>query len=189
VTSVFCLEGEWSGKLRDEQSVRPLLEVLRHTANIDFVHRRVATKAELARHLKRWRAATSYSTLYLAYHGEDGELELDEMVGLPPLAEMLGPSCERRVVHLSACQSLAVTEDAVDHFLDCTKADGLVGYKGSVGWIEGAALDLIVLAELAERASKARRPRIATLVGDIKEKYEGLVERTTFDGFPKIRPP
>jgi hypothetical protein len=53
VSKIFCLEGEWSEELTDEQPVRPLLEVLWHTEGIDYVHRRVGTEAELARYLER----------------------------------------------------------------------------------------------------------------------------------------
>jgi hypothetical protein len=150
-------------------------------------HRRAigSAEAELARHLKKWRTATSYATLYLAYHGQDGELELDEMVGLEPLAEMLGASCAGRVVHLSACQSLTGARTELGHFLEQTKADGVLGYKGDVGWIEGAALDLIVLAALAERASESRPTPVDGLVRGIKKKYSGLVKSTTFAGFSR----
>ena len=181
---VFCLEGEWSGELSDEQSVVPLLEVLRHTAGVGYIHRRVGTRAELERLLGRWRSHTSYATLYLAFHGERGDLELDEMVGLETLAEMLGPSCEGAMIHLSACQSLRVSEEAVASFLRDTRADGLLGYEGDVKWIEGAALDLIVLEALADRSSKGRRPSVPNLVGILRDHYPGLVKRTTFSGRP-----
>ena len=44
---VFSLESEWDHNLTNKETVRPLLEVLENSADIKFIHRRVATKSEL----------------------------------------------------------------------------------------------------------------------------------------------
>jgi len=153
-----------------------------HTEGIDYVHRRVGTEAELVRYLERWVGEPDYTTLYLAFHGKRGELELDAMIGLERLAELLGGACHGRVIHLSACGSLDVRASRIEDFLERTGADGILGYTGDVGWVEGAALDLLLLAGLATRASEASAESLSELLDQVGRDYTGLVENTTFDG-------
>ncbi len=96
---------------------------------------------------------------------------------------MLRASGEGRVVHLSACQSLKVPPEEVSYFRRATNVDGLLGYTGYVGWIEGAALDLMLLEKLAARGDSARPASVAALVTAIKKRHPALAKSTTFDGY------
>src|SRR5215210_628432 len=72
---VFCLEGDWAGALSDTSSVRPMFELLRGLEIVQFVHKDVGTRAELAHYLARWTggdaSVADYHTLYLAFHGTE----------------------------------------------------------------------------------------------------------------------
>ena len=51
---VFCLESEWFG-LRSTVTVRPALEFLRTSDyHVPYIHRDVATRAELEHYLRKW---------------------------------------------------------------------------------------------------------------------------------------
>jgi hypothetical protein len=104
------------------------------------------------------------------------------MIGLERLAELLEGLCHGRVIHLSACGSLDVRASRIEDFLERTGADGILGYTGDVGWVEGAALDLLLLAGLAARASEAVAEPLTELLDRASADYSGLIENTTFDG-------
>ncbi|MDP8943088.1 MAG: hypothetical protein M3N16_03070 [Actinomycetota bacterium] len=180
---IFCLEGEWESELTDQQSVQPLLEVLKHAGGADYIHRRVATEAELDRLLGRWRGHTSYEVLYLASHGESGALTLGEgdPVPLERLSEKLQDSCEDAVVHLSGCQTLRASDRSVRRFLDQTGAEAVCGYRRLVDWVPGAAMDLVLFHALAERLSKARRPSVAAALAALWDNHWQLAGVTSFD--------
>jgi hypothetical protein len=72
------LEGQWDDDLSDRTSVRPTLELLERLRVIQFIHKDVATQAELDHYLNRWslRANSGYSVGYFAMHGTPAKLVL-----------------------------------------------------------------------------------------------------------------
>ena len=73
---VFCLESEWFG-LRSTVSVRPALELLRSSDyHVAYIHRDVATRAELEHYIRKWfqERHTGVEILWLAIHSRRGLL-------------------------------------------------------------------------------------------------------------------
>src|SRR5262245_22308973 len=73
---ILCLEGEWSGEdLTDERTVLPMLQLLQAANEATFIHRRVGTKQQLLHYLRLWfKEQLDFYTLYLGFHGSEGEL-------------------------------------------------------------------------------------------------------------------
>lgn len=162
---VFCLEGDWEGELTAKSSVRPMLELLDGLRVIEFVHKDIGTRAELAHYLRLWAeddsSVSEYYTLYLAAHGTETEalsgweraLRLSDAqdgdVSLRDLASMLGRDCSDVVLHLGSCSLLAESDALLADFCRTTGIKALSGYTTDVEWIPSAAMDMLFLSQIA----------------------------------------
>ena len=105
---IFCIEGNWVKDLRMPQTVRPLLNLLLFNANIPYIHRDCATRTELEFYLGKWvlKKYAAYPILYLASHGEQFGILLDEgNYSLDQIAERLQGRCENRIILIASCVS------------------------------------------------------------------------------------
>jgi hypothetical protein len=149
---IFCLEGDWAASIRSRQSVEPLLKLLEDCGATKYIHRDVATRAELDHYLDRWlsRGMTRYKIGYLGFHGSRQTLHLSkkEDISLDQLADQLGPRCSGRILYFGACSTLAVPNESLMAFCAKTKARGIVGYTKDVGFIDSAGFEIHLLTDL-----------------------------------------
>lgn len=169
---IFCLEGEWDSDLRKRESVLPALELLERLGEIKFIHRDVATRQELEHYLTRWQQKRyeDFRILNLTAHGEDGALEWSKgnATTLDDLAEILGPHLRGRYVYLGSCRVL-FDEKTSRSFLEKTGAEAVLGYRANVGWLEGMALEVVMLPALANHTG---RPK--TLFNNLMKRHREL---------------
>jgi hypothetical protein len=148
---IFCIEGNWVKDLRMPQTVRPLLNLLLFNANIPYIHRDCATKTELEFYLGKWvlKKYAAYPILYLASHGEQFGILLDEgNYSLDQIAECLEGRCEHRIILIASCSTLNVNLKLVKRFLQSTGALALCGYRTDVPWMRSTAFELLLLHEM-----------------------------------------
>jgi uncharacterized protein YecE (DUF72 family) len=157
---VLCLEGEWTDNLRNNQSVLPTLEHLKRLEQLDYIHRDVATREELAYYARLFarragREYANFTTVYLPMHGSPGALSLNsaETMTLAETAEQLGEAARGRFVYLGSCSSLRATSK-VRAFLDASRASGVCGFTKDVDWLESSAVDLLLLPALAHQGKR-----------------------------------
>ena len=149
---LFSLESEWDHNLTNKETVQPLLEVLENSANIKFIHRRVATKGELKYFLDLWlkRKYSDYNIFSIDTHGTQNGLWLHtEEVELDDFKKWIGGRGQEGILHLGGCEILAKPEEDLKKFLKETKLKALIGYTNSVDWIESAALSLLIFYTLS----------------------------------------
>ncbi len=86
--NIYCLEGNWNKNPRSNQSVKPMLELLRTFANIKYVYYKCDTKEEFYKRLQQFTKGTykNYAVLYLAFHGQPNRIEVEK--GLITLREI-----------------------------------------------------------------------------------------------------
>lgn len=175
---VFCLEGEWDDDLHDRTSVLPVLELLERLGQIKAIHRNVATRGELKHYLAKWvdGGYDDYWVLYLATHGDKGTLvwSAHEDTTLDHLADILGEGAKDAYVYLGSCRTLLDSAAAQD-FVERTKVAALMGYRKDVDWIEGAALEVILLSSLANHGG-----RPTTLFKQLMKRHGGLAQLYDF---------
>lgn len=151
--SVYCLEGEWDTKVKDAQSVLPILDLLKRLDYLDYVHRHVLTTRDVEHQLRKVlrTAPSTFPVIYVACHGgEEGlDLGLDEM-SLPELARMTEGRMKDRVLHLGACSAMRRADDELRELARRTGARAVIGYEADVDWLESASFDLLVLGRLAD---------------------------------------
>ncbi len=155
MSGIFCVESYWSDALTDEASVRGLLESLSGARRLKTAHRVVHSRDALLKRLQQWSSprSRSFGVCYLAFHGAPGTLYAgDDQATLEDLAGALQGRCGGRRLHLGACSIGAVDEADLRELRRVTGAQWVSGYTKDVGWIESAALDLILLDWLADDA-------------------------------------
>jgi len=170
---IFCVEGAWSPKLTSRASVRDLLELLEKVDGIPFIHHPVDTVDGLLDALRRWnqKQYARYSLGYFAFHGEPGRIQIGRRsVSLEELGEALRGSSDK-ILYFGSCSVLRVPGHDLDAFCDLSGSPCIIGFTQDVGWLESAALDLILLDAIARR----RDPR------DVRqwlvEEFRGLADR------------
>lgn len=148
---VFCLEGEWEDDLWDPSTIRPLLEVMRTAGQTEFVHRRVATKADFRARIEWWLGfGGGLEVLYLSAHGSKATLCLGgEDMTLGELSAMLDERAQGSVIYFGGCTVLAGSEDDARRFCRDTGVRAVVGYTRQVDWLQGASFELVLLPDLA----------------------------------------
>lgn len=187
MNAIYCLEGDWYGDHNRSATVRPMLELLGQSARgrVEFVHRHVATREELAHHLRRWRRSPRFRVLYLAFHGAPGRIFLghrhrsSDAVSLDDLAEMLGTGLRDRLIHVGACSTLAIDRRLVRRFLRQTGAAAVTGFASDLNWFRSTVYEFLVLAMIAERRTNRRGARRleAALRGEVPHLRRELAFR------------
>ncbi|MGI8905940.1 MAG: DUF6642 family protein [Candidatus Sumerlaeaceae bacterium] len=152
--NIFCLEGDWSGNLKKPNSVRPILELLSRTEPYapKHIYRGLGTVEEFEYYLREWRKKQyrDYPILYLAFHGDCGELCVEATrggsirVSLDDLETLLQGKCHRRMIHIGACDSAMWHGNRVQTFLRTTGAVALMGYEAQVDWTVSTAFELLL---------------------------------------------
>jgi hypothetical protein len=153
---IFCLEAEWFG-LKSSVSVRPALELLRASDyKVPFIHRDVATRAELEHYLRKWFQGRQrgFEVLWLAIHSRKGLLlpgdmrRADERVHIDRLEEVLAGRCRGRFVHFGGCRTVAVPTSRIRRFLRATGAVGVSGFREEVDWTESTLFEVAYMLEM-----------------------------------------
>jgi len=166
---VFCLEAEWFG-LRSTVSVRPALELLRSSDyHVPFIHRDVATRAELEHYLRKWHQERhqGFEILWLAMHSRQGLLlpgdmrRPDERIDFDSLESMLAGKCRGRFIHFGGCRTVDMPPARIRRFLRTTGASGISGFLREVDWTESTLFELAFLLELQKQPLTPRGIRAA----------------------------
>ncbi|MDT9591610.1 hypothetical protein RDV89_00930 [Nocardioides zeae] len=175
---IFCLEGEWDTDLRRRHSVEPVLEFLERMRETRYVHRDVATTTELAYYLDQWGQARydDYQVLFLATHGDLGTLSWSRKhtTSLADLADLMPSNTQHCYVYLGSCLTLFAEAEA-KKFVARTGVSALMGYREEVGFISGAAFELILLSYVANHRSYPKR-----LFDDLMATHGGLARLHDF---------
>lgn len=155
---IFCIEGEWESDLKDQSSIRPLVDFLANSnALIPPIYRRVATSESFAYFAKQWKNYPNHTIGYFSFHGAKGSLSLGkERLDLAALGELLEGSCHEKHIVLSSCQTLSVPNEALEAFRKQTGARSISGYAKSPDWIESSAFDVILMTNLLYHNSPSK---------------------------------
>lgn len=179
---VFCLEN-WSARLTNRESVKPILELAEREAGVEFIHRQVSGRDDFLDYIKRWAGGyTKYKLGYFACHGQPGSIVLgNEELSIGELGKEFKDrriSCKGRILYFGSCATLGVSTRDLDRLLDDTQAAAICGYRheDGVDWLESAAFELLLIGSLS---SSARRGASFQL-RDLKRDYSQLARDLHF---------
>ena len=146
---IFCIETVWFGA-EDYTSVRPMLQMLKDSfLEVPFVYRIAQTREEFILNLVQWKQlpANQFPILYLCYHGIDNHICFvgNDMMSVDEIREQLVEAglCNCRLIHFASCGTINMLPEAVDCFLEETRACAISGYTETVHWMPSMAIDLL----------------------------------------------
>ena len=147
--NIVCLESLWNTDIEQRLSVAPMLQLASCINKIKFIHMTCNTKAELRHNLGMIKRKSRYGIVYLAFHGKPGKILLDECsVSLESLARYMNGGFRDRVIHFGSCSTIDVERARVRSFIEETGVAMVLGHRRDVSWIEGTALDLLIMDKL-----------------------------------------
>ena len=179
---IFCLEGDWWGKLHRGSSVEPILELLRQwdPYYVRYVRRDVATRSEFEYYISRWaqKSMAAYPILYLAFHGKSSEVTIGDQrlaenrITVAELGDMLEGRCHGRMIYFGSCDTLDLHGNSIQAFLRKTGAIAVCGYRRDVEWLEATAFELVVMAamqihSMTRQGAGAMQRRITARAGEL----------------------
>jgi len=159
---VFCLETDWTGDLRDRNTVKPSLDLvgdrMKLKRNAAPIYNKTEYREQLERQLKTWqlRKYANFSVLYLSFHGDSACIYCGDRrkpknrVTLEELAELLEGKCKGKIIHFGSCCTLNVKKPVINRFLKQTHALAVSGYTNEIDWMRSAAFDMLVMSEFVE---------------------------------------
>lgn len=186
---IFCLEGEWSGKLTDRTSVEPQLRMLENLGTCArVIHRDVATREEFSYYANKWlqKQYASFKVGYLAFHGTESSIQLGrDSLSLPDIAEVLGKRAAGRTLYFGSCSTMAASDADLTDFVRTTDVKAILGYTKRVGWLETAAFDFILLPLLLQASYS--KTIYSSLLRDHRRFVHGLGFRLVTKDFVSPR--
>lgn len=183
---VFCIEN-WTSDLRSRSSVQPLLEFLKRSVGLRYVHQRVSTLDELRDYMDRWSDLASYELGFLALHGSPGKIAVGaESMTVRGLLDRTWDDDEEpwvidlrgKVLYFGSCSTFRRQAQ----FAEVARASGarlVCGYRRSVRWDESAAFEVMLFSALADSGSPFEALR------DLRRRQAHLMEHLRFDWMPR----
>ena len=179
IKPIACIESFWTIDVENRLSVSPILELLRKRYGIRSVILTCSTLDELRFNLEIVKQMKG-GILYLAFHGYPGGIRLPEVaVEMEGIADLMGKRFKNWIVFFDSCTTLRVKEERIKKFIAETGITMLVGFKNRVEWLDGAAVDLLVL----ERIQFYKDMR--KFWKGFRRAYKGLVGITGLDVYHK----
>ena len=156
--------------------MQPIIDVVSKIYNVKVTYLSCNTREEFEFNLKMIRRRRNSCVLYLGFHGERDCISLPggNSLTLGDLADLMGNRFKNWVVHFGSCSTCNVDEERLGEFRASTGVAAITGYTKDIGWIDSAALDMILLCWLQEyKDMSAMRKRI-------EKDYPDFVERLGF---------
>ena len=91
----------------------------------------------------------------------------------------MGRKFRNWIIYFDSCTTLKVEKGRISDFLTHTEASMLIGFERNVDWLEGAAIDLLVLDWLQHYRNMGR------FWNRFKRVYKDLVGNTGLKAFLK----
>jgi len=146
IKHVACLESFWTYAIENRLSVAPVLELLGKRNGTRSVLLTCNTIDELKFNLDIVQHMNGYRILHLAFHGYPGGIYLPDLeIDMESLATFMKKGFRNWIVFFDSCRTISVGKDRILDFISTTEVKMVIGYKREVDWLDGAALDLLIL--------------------------------------------
>ena len=146
IKHVACLESFWTYDVENRLSVIPILELLGKRNGTRSVLLTCNTIDELKFNLDIVQHMNGYRILHLAFHGYPGGIYLPDLeIDIESLATFMKKGFRNWIVFFDSCRTISVGKDRILDFISTTEVKMVIGYKREVDWLDGAAIDLLIL--------------------------------------------
>ena len=146
IKHVACLESFWTYDVENRLSVIPILELLGKRNGTRSVLLTCNTIDELKFNLTIVGHMNGFRILHLAFHGYPGGIYLPDLaIDMESLATFMGKGFRNWVVFFDSCRTMNVGKNRILDFISTTEVKMVIGYREKVDWMDGAAIDLLIL--------------------------------------------
>ena len=184
---ICCLESYWSQSMTDPLSVKPFLKAIGWMIEKDIVvtHRMIDSGAGLSYYTKYpdgliWQdpKLAGIDLFYIAVHGKPGglitpvaEIDSDELI-----AAFNGLDRYNNIVFFAGCDIFAGKngEEFAKDFLQKTGTVAVIGYSGTIHWIDSIIIDTLFLS------------RFFGVNGNQFEQLQAIYDSVLYD-YPKAK--
>ncbi len=178
---IACLESLWDQQIENRLTVIPILELASKLHDVKFTYLTCNTKEEFKHNLQKLRRKRGYGILYLAFHGNPGEILLDGTpLKLETIATIMGKGFAHWIIHFGSCGTVDTDEQRMRRFIARTEVSMVVGYKKDVYWAESAAVDFLLMDWLQRYKDMGR------LWKRFSKQYRGFITNAGLKAFHKI---
>jgi hypothetical protein len=176
--NIDCLESFWTSDVENRLSVQPVVELAAKENYVKAVLLTSNTVEELEYNLKIAPNRNGYRVLYFAFHGVPGGILVPgSFIDLEAMADFMGKRFSNWIVHFGSCATLRTEKSRIINFMEKTRVLMVVGYKKRTNWMDGAAIDLLLLDWL--QAYKDMRKFWTRF----RNTYRDLIRETGLDAF------
>ena len=180
IKHVACLESFWTYAVENRLSLAPILELLSKRNGTRSVLLTCNTIDELKFNLDIVQHMKGYRILLLGFHGYSGGIYMPDLaIEMEALATFMGKGFRDWIVFFDSCRTMTVEKDRILKFIETTEVLMVMGYKNEVDWLEGAAVDLLVLNGLQYYKEMPR------FWSRFKKVYGNLVKITGLEVYQK----
>jgi len=172
---IFCLEtGDWSYDLSSSVSIIKMLEYLKNTFKIEYIHRTIATKNELEFYLSELSQYTNFPYIYLAFHGEANQIALADghSINLTEMPDLGFKRMRGQILHFGSCGTAkhlgASNKEKIRKDIG---ADAIIGYSRNISFFDSSILDLAVMYKFATSNSPSR------IKAAMAKEYQPLMDK------------
>jgi len=149
VKHIVCLESYWNDDIENRLSVVPILELLTKMNGTRFVALSCNTIEEFIFNLELIPHKRGFKILYLAFHGYRGGIYLPNAgIDIEALGDLMKKNFRNWIIFFDSCDTLKVEKERIYDFMSVTQVMMVIGYKKRLSWIDGAAIDLLLLNSL-----------------------------------------
>lgn len=151
VPGIFCVEGSWTPRLTDKQSVKPLLEFLETSGKVKYAYQPAKNRDTFLDVVRKWpqQQYRRYSVGWLASHGGPGYLYVGRrQITLGELGEELRGACAGKLIYFGGCEILNIPGGEISAFRKQTRARCVAGYVNDADWYPVAAFELLLMEAL-----------------------------------------
>ncbi len=152
---IYCLENFWYPSVKNNLTIKPILELLDLAGICKHIYHKCATREEVEFMLNKWKIPSiqkQYPILYFAFHGRVERLYINNKVSitLTVLGNLLENECSGKVFFFASCGTMDIHGKKVQSLLQKTGAIAAIGYKTEVDWMKATAFELLVLNALQD---------------------------------------
>jgi hypothetical protein len=152
-TGVFCIEN-WSARMTNRTTIRPLLEWLEQEAGVPYILRHADDREDLLYLLERSAGYGDHRVVYVACHGKRGALLIGGTTArIDDLASDLSLRLRGKTVYFGSCATGA-DGASLKRFRERTGAETVCGYADPKGVdsLTVGAFELLLMRALTEVA-------------------------------------
>ena len=146
IKHVAYLESFWTYAVENRLSVAPVLELLQKKNGTRSALLTCNTTDELKFNLEIVQHMAGYRILVLGFHGYPGGICMPDLsIDMESLATFMGKGFRNWVVFFDSCRTMNVGKDRILDFISTTEVKMVIGYRKELDWLDGAAIDLLIL--------------------------------------------